>query len=157
MVSNEFYVNEGLSETADAFDPQLPVGGFFGEDKSIPPGIELKKGGKAVLKFYAPSAKSVVVHRGVLEGPVIVMQKQADGVWTAVMDSEGEKYATLFYEVDGVYVLNPMSPVGWSHAHHINIIDFPQDGIDYYLLRDVPHGTVAGKRRRRSGQGGRRH
>jgi hypothetical protein len=31
-----------LSETADAFDPQLPVGGFFGEDKSIPAGIELK-------------------------------------------------------------------------------------------------------------------
>jgi len=84
MVSNEFRVNEGLSETAGAFDLQLPVGGFFGEDKSIPSGIELKNGGKAVLKFHAPAEKSVVVHRGVLEGPVIEMQKQPDGVWTAV-------------------------------------------------------------------------
>jgi len=143
MLSNEFYVNEGLSETADAFDPQLPVGGIFGNDKPIPAGIELLNGGKAVLRFFAPSANSVIVHRGVSNGPVTELQKQEDGVWTAVMESGGEKYTTLFYEVDGVYVLNPMSPIGWSHAHPINIIDFPQDGIDFYLLRDVPHGAVA--------------
>jgi len=143
MLSNEFRINEALSETADAFDPQLPVGGVFGNDKLIPAGIQMLYGGKAVLEFYAPAANSVVVHRGVSDGPVTELQKQPDGVWTAVMDSNGEKYTTLFYEVDGVYVLNPMSPIGWSHAHPINIIDFPQDGIDYYLLRDVPHGSVA--------------
>ncbi|MDR2941936.1 MAG: hypothetical protein LBV17_05040 [Treponema sp.] len=143
MLSNKFRVNGGLSETADAFDPQLPVGGIFGNDKPIPAGIELLDGGKAILRFNAPAAKSVVVHRGVSNGPVTELQKQPDGVWTAIMDSGGEKYTTLFYEVDGVYVLNPMSPIGWSHAHPINIIDFPQDGIDFYLLRDVPHGAVA--------------
>jgi len=143
MVSDKIKVNEGLTETADAFDPQLPMGGFLGRDKSIPSGIEFLDKGKALLRFHAPAAKSVIVHRGVSEGPVTELQKGTDGVWTAVMDSGGEKYTTLFYEVDGVYVLNPMSPIGWSHAHQINIIDFPQDGIDYYLLRDVPHGTVA--------------
>jgi len=143
MLSNEFRINEGLSETADAFDPQLPVGGFLAEDKPIPAGIELIGGNKAVLKFYAPSANSVIVHRGVSNGPVTELQKQPDGVWTAVMDSGGEKYTTLFYKVDGVYVLNPMSPIGWSHAHPINIIDFPQDGINYYLMNNIEHGTVA--------------
>jgi enterochelin esterase-like enzyme len=143
MLSNKFRVNAALSETADAFDPQLPLTGIFGTDKPIPAGIELLDGGKALLKFNAPAAKSVIVHRGVSDGPVTELQKQPDGVWTAILDSNGEKYATLFYEVDGVYVLNPMSPIGWSHAHPINIINFPQDGIDYYLLRDVRHGAVA--------------
>jgi enterochelin esterase-like enzyme len=144
MFPNQNAINPALMETVTAFDPQSPLGGPFNGDQTISSGIKLIDGGrKALLSFYAPSANSVVVHRGVSNGPVTQLQKQPSGEWTAIMDSNGEKYTTLFYEVDGVYVLNPMSPIGWSHAHPINIIDFVQEGIDFYLQQDVPHGTVS--------------
>ncbi|GHT57547.1 hypothetical protein FACS1894109_09980 [Spirochaetia bacterium] len=149
MLSSEFKVNAALSETADAFDPQLPLGGPMQGNKSVPAGIELIHGGKAILRFNAPNAKSVIVHIGTLGGPVTEMQKGGDGVWSATLNVEQARaagsapYTTLFYEVDGTYALNPMSPIGWSHAHPINIIDFPLDDTDYYLAQDVPHGTVA--------------
>lgn len=139
---DEFRINAAFTETAAAFDPQLPLGGFFNNDKFIPTGIELVNSCKALLRFYAPNAKSVIVRTGFSEGPMIELQKQPDGIWTAELECEKDKYTALFYEVDGVYVLNPMSPIGWSHAHPVNIIDFPQEGTEYYLLKNVPHGTV---------------
>jgi len=154
MLSNEFKVNAALSETADAFDPQLPLGGPMQGNVSVPAGIELQNGGKAILRFNAPKAQSVIVHIGTSEGPVTPLAKGSDGVWSATLTIEQLKaagsapYIPLFYEVDGTYALNPMSPIGWSHAHPINIIDFPAADIDYYLAghgalaQDVPHGTV---------------
>jgi enterochelin esterase family protein len=143
MLINELHVNAALYETAVAFDPQLPMGGGFIGGDIIPAGIEFIRGNKAVLRFHAPNANNVVVRLGYSEGPAVEMVKQQDGVWTATIDSERAKYSALFFMVDGVYVLNPMAPIGWSHAHPINIIDFPDESADYYLLKNVPHGTVA--------------
>jgi len=143
MLANELRVNAALYETAVAFDPQLPVGGGFIGGNVTPVGIEFVKGNKAVLRFNAPKANTVVVRLGYSEGPIVEMKKQSDGLWTAELDGEKIKYSAIFFEVDGVYVLNPMAPIGWSHAHPINIIDFPDEKGGYYLLKDVPHGTVA--------------
>jgi hypothetical protein len=41
MIKKEVGLNSALLETSDAFDPQLPVGGVFGDDKVIPQGIEM--------------------------------------------------------------------------------------------------------------------
>jgi enterochelin esterase-like enzyme len=143
MLPDQRITNPALTETVTAFDPQLPLNGPFNGDIYQPSGtVLIENGRKALLSFNAPSAASVIVHRGVSDGPVTPLQKQPDGIWTAIIDSNGEKYATLFFEVDGVYVLNPMSHIGWSHAHPINIVDFVQDDIDFYLAQDVPHGTV---------------
>jgi len=143
MLSNELRVNAALRETVTAFDPQLPMGYDFFGGKVIPEGIEYIKGNQAVLRFYAPDAKSVIVRLGYFEGPVVEMEKQQNGVWKAVLDGEKIKYSAIFFLVDGVYVLNPMSPIGWSHAHPINFIDFPDENGGYCYLNDVPHGTVA--------------
>ncbi|MDR2649794.1 MAG: hypothetical protein LBB94_08795 [Clostridiales bacterium] len=139
-------VNAALTETADAFDPQLPMGGGFAGGKTIPSGIEYTGGGKAVLRFYAPSASSVDVRLGYPEGPAFGMERRTDGVWAVTLSVDslehaGDRYTAIFFEVDGVYVLNPMAPIGWSHAHPINILDFPGEG--YYLVKEVPHGAVA--------------
>ena len=142
-MEKRFGLNEALTETADAFDPQLPVGGVFGNDKVIPQGIEMRADGSALVRYHAPGARSVIVRTGFSQGPATELEKQPDGVWTAVLRRGEDKYTALFFEVDGTYVLNPMAPIGWSHAHPINIIDFPGEGTDYYLLQDVPHGTVA--------------
>lgn len=142
-MKKEVGLNAALTETADAFDPQLPVGGVFGKDKVIPQGVEILADGNAIVRYHAPGAKSVIVRTGFSEGPVTALEKQPDGVWNAVLTRGEDKYTALFFEVDGTYAINPMAPIGWSHAHPINIINFPGEGIDYYMLRDVPHGTVA--------------
>jgi enterochelin esterase-like enzyme len=143
MLPDQRFLNPSLTETVTAFDPQLPLTDIFTHNIIQPTGTELiDQGRKALIRFHAPTASSVIVHRGVSDGPVTTLEKQPDGDWTAILDSNGEKYATLFYEVDGVYILNPMAHIGWSHAHPINIVDFVQDDIDYYLAQDVPHGTV---------------
>jgi enterochelin esterase family protein len=140
MLSEKFKINAALTETANAFDPQMRVGGFDNKVWKMPEGIELFED-KAVLKFYAPDAKTVNVRRFYSEGPLTEMKKGDNGIWTLDIACESG-YQGLFFEVDGVYVLNPMAPIAWSQSHPINYIDFPGND-DYYLLKDVPHGTVA--------------
>jgi enterochelin esterase-like enzyme len=142
MLSKVIKINPALTETAIAFDPQIQLGGYSNESWKVPEGIELGENA-ATLKFYAPTAKTVAVRRYFSEGPRIELIKGEDGIWTLELKSDGERYSPLFFEVDGVYVLNPMSEIAWSHGHPINIIDFPHKGNDYYMCKDVPHGTVA--------------
>ncbi|MDR0904008.1 MAG: hypothetical protein LBM59_05190 [Ruminococcus sp.] len=141
MLSKRIKINPALTETAIAFDPQIQLGGYSNKSWKIPEGIELLEN-SAILKFYAPTAKTVAVRRYWSEGPLTELAKGDDGIWTLPLDSEGERYSPLFFEVDGVYVLNPMSEICWSHGHPINYIDFPHKGNDYYMCKDVPHGTV---------------
>ncbi|MDR0963814.1 MAG: hypothetical protein LBM60_04265 [Clostridium sp.] len=144
MAEKVFKVNPALTETAIAFDPQMPLGGPMNGNTTLPTGLSLTDGGKSVkLCFHAPQAQKVVVRRWVSNGPVTPMEKDEEGNWTVTIQSDGQKYLPLFFEVDDVYVLNPMAPIGWSHAHPINILDYEQEGTDYYLYQDVPHGTVA--------------
>ncbi|MDR0987077.1 MAG: hypothetical protein LBL98_05235 [Ruminococcus sp.] len=142
MLSKKIKINSALTETAIAFDPQIQLGGYSNESWKVPEGTTLETD-HAILKFYAPTAKTVAVRRFWSEGPLTDLTKGEDGIWTLKLDSEGERYSPLFFEVDGVYVLNPMSEIGWSHGHPINYIDFPHKGNDYYMCKDVPHGTVA--------------
>ncbi|MDR0974800.1 MAG: hypothetical protein LBL80_03800 [Ruminococcus sp.] len=142
MLSKKIKINSALTETAIAFDPQIQLGGYSNQSWKIPEGIELESD-YAILKFYAPTAKSVAVRRYYSEGPLTELTPGDDGIWTLKIPSQGERYSPLFFEVDGVYVLNPMSEIAWSHGHPINIIDFPHKGNDYYMCKDVPHGTVA--------------
>nr|AGS51645.1 endo-1,4-beta-xylanase A precursor [uncultured bacterium contig00017] len=134
--------NPAFTETVTAFDPQLPMTGFAGEDLGIPAGVTFTEDNKAVLSFRAPTANSVAVRLGHSEGPLHEMEKQANGVWTVTLAADRNNYTAIFFEVDGVYALNPMAPIGWSHAHPINILDFPNKEDDFYSLQDVPHGTV---------------
>ena len=39
-------------------------------------------------------------------------------------------------------MLNPLAPVGYGSSRPINYVDVPQPGVDFYLCKDVPHGTV---------------
>ena len=39
-------------------------------------------------------------------------------------------------------MLNPLAPVGYGSSRPINYVDVPQPGGDFYLCKDVPHGTV---------------
>lgn len=88
--------NPAFTETVTAFDPQLPMTGFAGEDLGIPAGVTFTEDNKAVLSFRAPTANSVAVRLGHSEGPLHEMEKQANGVWTVTLAADRNNYTAIF-------------------------------------------------------------
>ena len=138
-------LNCAITDTSVSFDPQLPLGNKAGtslspeSDRLIPPGIMMLKGGKMRLNFMAPGAQSVTaeVHR-----KIYTLEKGDDGVWSTVADGGCGGFCPVVFRVDGAEVLNPMAPIGFGASRPINYADIPQPEEDFYLCKDVPHGSV---------------
>ncbi len=139
--------NPAFWDTPVGFEPQLPMGRqagtspFANSDELVPPGIVLLEGGKIRLNFLAPTATKVDALLRYRE--TVHLEKQEDGVWTAVVDGGDGGFCPIMFQVDGVEVLNPLAPIGYGSSHPINYVDIPQEGVDFYLCKDVPHGSVA--------------
>ncbi len=138
-------LNCAITDTSASFDPQLPLGKEAGtalafEGKLLPPGICVTEDGKMVLSFLAPQAASVSaeVHRQRYE-----LEKDIDGLWTAVVEGGTGGFCPVAFYVDGAEVLNPMAPIGFGASRPINYADIPQPDRDFFLYREeVPHGSV---------------
>lgn len=138
-------LNCAITSTSASFDPQLPLGWEVGtalhptSENTVPPGIMMLEGGKMRLNFMAGTAQSVVaeVHRQRHE-----LEKQPDGLWTAVVDGGDGGFCPVTFYVDGAEVLNPLAPVGFGASRPINYADIPQEDNDFFLCKDVPHGSV---------------
>ena len=138
--------NEAFWDTPVGFEPQLPMGRpvgtnpFTDSEEVVPPGIVLLGEGKIRLNFLAPTAKTVTAKLRYREE--VVLEKQSNGVWTAVVDGGDGGFVPIMFQVDGAEVLNPLAPIGYGSSHPLNYVDIPQEGVDFYLCKDVPHGTV---------------
>jgi enterochelin esterase family protein len=53
----------------------------------------------------------------------------------------GFSYITVL--IDGDEFLSPMLPIGYGYSHTANYVDLPELGVDFFEVKDVPHGTVA--------------
>jgi Carboxylesterase type B len=98
-------------------------------------------GDKSVaFQLKAPDAKSVAVE--MLGGPKYPMTKGADGVWNVVVPPmvEGFHYYSLL--VDGVAVNDPGTNTYFGASKAMSAVEVLEDGVSYYLAKDVPHGDV---------------
>jgi enterochelin esterase family protein len=68
--------------------------------------------------------------------------KDTGGYWEVRTEPlrEGVHYFSLF--IDGVLVLDPTSQTFYDMGRMTNGIDMPGKGVDYYLLKNVPHGQI---------------
>lgn len=150
MINQEQYpsaaLNAAVLDTPVAFEPQLPMGRpvgtspFSDSEEVVPPGIVLLEGGRMRLNFLAPTASKVVAllrYRDKVE-----LEKQDNGVWTVEVDGGDGGFCPIMFQVDGVEVLNPLAPIGYGSSHPLNYADIPQEGVDFYLCKEVPHGSV---------------
>ena len=73
------------------------------------------------------------------------MTKDADGVWTYVSEPQvvGFHYYSLI--VDGMPVIDPAGKTFYGMGRMASGIEVPEKGVDYYDLKDVPHGEVRRK------------
>jgi enterochelin esterase-like enzyme len=100
--------------------------------------------GRATFQFRAPSADKVQVftNYGLGAGGPWDMERGGDGVWTLTSPVivPGFHYYALI--VDGVQVCDPGSEVFFGTGKPTSGIEIPEPGVDFYHVKDVPHGEV---------------
>ena len=91
-----------------------------------------------VFRLKAPEAQKVQVDRG----KKYDMVKNDQGVWEVTTDPMvvGFHYYTIV--IDGVSVCDPGSQTFYGSGRLASGIEIPEKDVDYYSLKDVPHGQI---------------
>ncbi len=106
-------------------------------------GTAVYKDGTVIFSFFAPEAKTVEVAgmSGTFKRDRIALNKQDDGWFTKeVSMPAGFHYFHWF--VDGVQAGNPDGMLCYGCFENTDFVDVPAAEDDFYLRKDVPHGTV---------------
>lgn len=94
-----------------------------------------------VFQVKAPDAQKAQIDLGKLYD----MQKGEDGIWSVQTDpiEPGFHYYSLV--IDGVAVCDPASQTFYGMGRMASGIDIPEEGVDFYEIKDVPHGALSSK------------
>ena len=92
------------------------------------------------FRLKAPDAQKVQVQVGAV--PAIEMTKGADGIWTVTTPPVVPGFHYYYFHIDGVTVNDPASRAYFGVGKDSGGIEVPEKGVDFYLVRDVPHGEV---------------
>ncbi len=126
------------------------LSGAFAQEPEFPAGTEpastnivnadyprLDADRKAYFRLRAPEAQSITVSLG-----NVALTKGDDGFWTGVTAplDPGFHYYTL--RIDGVDVADPASETFFGSSRVMSGIEVPEKGVDFYDVKDVPHGDV---------------
>lgn len=93
---------------------------------------------RVYFRVYAPDAQKVEISfRG-------AMTKGSDGYWTLV-SKEPEVVGFHYYQViiDGVSTADPNGKPFFGMGKWVSGIEIPEEGVDYYSIKDVPHGQIS--------------
>src|SRR5690606_1464548 len=92
---------------------------------------------KAYFRIEAPAADSISVSLG-----NVPLTKDAKGVWTGVTKplDPGFHYYTL--KINGVNVNDPFSETFYGMSRMASGIEVPEEGVDFYDIKNVPHGKI---------------
>jgi enterochelin esterase-like enzyme len=107
------------------------------------PGAEfprIEADSSVTFHFKAPNAQKVQVS---INNKPFDMTKGDDGVWTYTSEPQPPGYHNYWMVVDGVNVLDPGTNTFIGFGHMCNGYEIPDPGVDFYALKDVPHGSVS--------------
>ena len=91
------------------------------------------------FQFKAPSAHSVDVD---ITGKKFPMTRGAEDVWSVTTPPLVEGFHYYALDADGVRMNDPGSHAYFGTGKDTSGVEVPEDGVDYYLAKDVPHGDV---------------
>jgi len=91
----------------------------------------------------APDAHRVEVAGGdgLGKGP-FPMTKDADGIWSVITPPAVPGFHYYWFNLDGVQVNDPGSQTYFGYGRETSGIEVPEPGVDYYDVKQVPHGEV---------------
>ena len=92
-----------------------------------------------MFRVVAPQAQNVQID---LCGTKYDMQKSEDGTWTVTTKSQVPGFHYYFLIVDGVSVADPASQSFYGCGRWSSAIEIPEEGMDDFEVKAVPHGEV---------------
>lgn len=151
-LKKEIVENQVLHEHALFFDPvdrdivlaTDDAGNPMGKYVHKHAGVQISANGDAVFYYHAPNAKSVQVAGigGTMGNQHYDMKPCGEGDWTVTISGIGPGFHYHEYYVDGNRVCNDLAPYGYGCFRSINFFEMPDIHSDFYLLQNVPHGTI---------------
>jgi enterochelin esterase-like enzyme len=93
---------------------------------------------RVIFRVIAPDADKVQVDLGKLYD----MQKDEKGIWTITTDPQDPGFHYYSLVINGVRVSDPASESFYGTGRMSSAIDIPEEGVDFYTLKDVPHGDI---------------
>ncbi len=110
----------------------------------IPEACKVHENGDVTFSFFAPNASSVQVAGlgGGFSDERRDLEKGEDGWWRGTVSGIDSGLHYHNYFVDGTRALNPYAPYSYGCSRVINFFELPDKYSNFYLMRDVPHGTV---------------
>ena len=151
MNMEKYLANQSLPSYALNFDPTQkdliritdPDGHPMGKYIPVPSGASVDRNGTVHFVFRAPGAHSVAVQGlGGAFSERIPLYRQENGDWTGTAEGLPAGFHYHDYIVDGTRMCNDLAPIGYGDFRAINYFEIPDADSGFYLLQDVPHGTV---------------
>jgi len=90
------------------------------------------------FRVEAPEASKVQVDLGKLWD----MERDSKGVWSVTIPPQVPGFHYYYLVVDGVRVSDPASQSFYGVGRHSSGIEIPEAGVEYFDVKDVPHGEV---------------
>lgn len=95
--------------------------------------------GRGLFQIKAPEALHVQVN---LPQGHYDLTKDSEGVWSVTTPPLEPGFHYYAFRVDGAMVFDPGSHAFYGAGRHGSGIEVPEPGVDFYALKDVPHGDV---------------
>jgi enterochelin esterase-like enzyme len=99
---------------------------------------------RLTFQLKAPDAKKVTVvgNFGLGKGGPWEMEKGENGIWTVTTPPVIPGFHYYKFSVDGVEINDPNSDSFFGTGRPTSGIEIPENGVDFYHAKDVPHGEV---------------
>jgi enterochelin esterase-like enzyme len=99
---------------------------------------------RLTFQLRAPDARKVQVvgDFGLGKGGPWEMERGEGGVWTVTTPPVVPGFHYYKLKVDGLEVNDPASDSFFGYGRPTSGIDIPEKGVDFYHVKDVPHGEV---------------
>jgi enterochelin esterase family protein len=97
---------------------------------------------RVTFQVRAPDAAKAQINLGRMYD----MQKGDSGVWTVTTAPQDPGFHYYSLVIDGVSVSDPASSSFYGTGRDSSAIEIPEAGVDFYTVKDVPHGDLRSKR-----------
>ncbi len=137
--SKEFLQNGIFTEQALKFNPLDPerIPGLEPQNT----GAEILSDGSVHFRIHAPESKSVLIRCDGRELPLI---KGENGMFEGVLPYDPAHCGPLLVDVvfDGQVLVYPRMQIHWNMHKPRNFVEFPDPGLEFCHIKDVPHGAM---------------
>lgn len=89
------------------------------------------------FRLLAPEATSISVSLG-----NVALTKGEDGFWTGVTQPQDPGFHYYTLKINGVDVADPLTETFFGASRIMSGMEIPEKGVDFYDIKNVPHGEV---------------